>query len=64
MYHALTWKVLDLDKVAERLEAQHVRIIARDASMIVVHPKDGIGIPWGFVSATVPGDERYVNEAC
>ncbi|KAH6988320.1 hypothetical protein BKA56DRAFT_613035 [Ilyonectria sp. MPI-CAGE-AT-0026] len=59
VYHALTWKVKDLAKVASHLEAQGVRIIARSDQMIVTDPQDGIGIPWGFSASKVPSDERY-----
>jgi catechol 2,3-dioxygenase-like lactoylglutathione lyase family enzyme len=62
VYHALTWKVLDLDQARSHLEAQGVRILARNATMIVTEPQDGMGIPWGFTVALLPGDTRYLSD--
>ncbi|KAF5556066.1 hypothetical protein FNAPI_5857 [Fusarium napiforme] len=62
VYHALTWKVIDLEAVVSHLETQGVKIIAQHNGMVVVDPADGIGIPWGFSAKLVPGDDRYINE--
>ena len=61
-YHSLTWKVKDLDQVALHLAAKNVRLLARTENMLVTHPKDCIGIPWGFTSKGVPGDKRIRTE--
>jgi len=57
-YHAITWKVRDLDRVARHLEAQHIRILAQDDSTLVTQPEDAIGVPWRFTAEVVPGDTR------
>jgi catechol 2,3-dioxygenase-like lactoylglutathione lyase family enzyme len=58
VYHAITWKVQDLDKVERHLTEQGVRIDVRTDEMIVTDPATSIGIPWGFSKSLVPGDPR------
>ncbi|KIW76437.1 hypothetical protein Z517_11183 [Fonsecaea pedrosoi CBS 271.37] len=62
VYHALTWKVKDLAVTEAHLRGKGVELIAKDDSMLVVDPKDGLGIPWGFVADVLPGDDRYTSE--
>jgi hypothetical protein len=57
-YHAITWKVLDLERVEHHLEAQAVRVRARSAETIVTEPATSLGVPWGFSTALIPGDPR------
>ncbi|KAF9886967.1 hypothetical protein FE257_010708 [Aspergillus nanangensis] len=59
VYHALTFKVTDLAKVKAHFQAKGLRILAESESLVVLHPEDGLGIPWGFTSALIPGDDRY-----
>jgi hypothetical protein len=57
-YHALTWKVRDLDQAASHLEAAGVSVRARTATAIVTDPAETLGVAWGFSSELVPGDPR------
>ena len=57
-YHALTWKVRDLDRAASHLEASGVRIQARTDAAIVTDPASSLGVAWGFTSELVAGDPR------
>jgi catechol 2,3-dioxygenase-like lactoylglutathione lyase family enzyme len=57
-YHSITWKVVDLDRVAAHLTAQGVGIRSRTADALVTDPATSIGVPWGFTTRLVPGDPR------
>lgn len=57
-YHAITWQVADLDKVAGHLQAQGVGIRTRTGETIVTDPDTSFGIPWGFTTTVTPGDPR------
>jgi hypothetical protein len=57
-YHALTWKVVDLERAERHLEAEQVRILARSSDTIITDPATSLGIPWGFTTALIPGDPR------
>jgi hypothetical protein len=57
-YHAITWKVRDLDRAAEHLQTAGVAIVRRTPTTIVTDPGAGLGVPWGFTTADVPGDPR------
>jgi catechol 2,3-dioxygenase-like lactoylglutathione lyase family enzyme len=57
-YSSLTWKVRDLDPVADHLAAAGVGLRARTETMIVTDPADSLGIPWGFSTVLCPGDPR------
>lgn len=59
-YHSLTFKVQDLARVESHLQAKGVRLIHKDETSIITHPVDSLGIPWGFTTARVPNDTRYV----
>ena len=63
IYHAITWKVADLERAEKHLEAQAVTILMRSADTIVTDPTTSLGIPWGFSSALVPGDPRATAPA-
>jgi hypothetical protein len=60
-YSSLTWKVRDLDRVADHLEKSDVGLRARTDTMIVTDPADSLGIPWGFSTALCPGDPRATH---
>ncbi|MCX4815246.1 hypothetical protein OG601_32085 [Streptomyces sp. NBC_01239] len=55
-YHSITWKVVDLDRVARHLKSQGVRVRSRTDEVLVTDPETSLGIPWGFTTAPVPGD--------
>lgn len=57
-YHAITWKVADLESAQRHLEMQGVRIQMRSADTIVTDPVTSLGIPWGFTTRLTPGDPR------
>jgi hypothetical protein len=57
-FHAITWKVVDLERVAKTLESQGVRIEMRSEDTIITDPTSSFGVPWGFTTALVPGDPR------
>ncbi len=57
-YHAITWKVADLESARRRLETQGVRIQMQSADTIVTDPFTSLGIPWGFTTRLTPGDPR------
>jgi catechol 2,3-dioxygenase-like lactoylglutathione lyase family enzyme len=57
-YHAITWKVADLERAERHLQAQGVGIQMRSDDAIVTDPATSLGIPWGFTSTLVPGDPR------
>lgn len=57
-YHAITFQVRDLDRVAGHLSRQGVRLQSRTERCIVTDSRSGLGVPWGFVAEPVPGDER------
>lgn len=57
-YSSLTWKVRELDRVADHLESSGVGLRARTDTMIVADPADSLGIPWGFTTVLCPGDPR------
>ena len=60
-YSSLTWKVRDLDQVADRLEAAGVGLRAHTDTMLVTDPADSLGIPWGFSTMFCPGDRRATS---
>ncbi|MEU4654888.1 hypothetical protein AB0G32_13200 [Streptomyces sp. NPDC023723] len=51
-YHAITWKVADLDRVAKHLTFQGVRIARRSDTAVVTDPTTSLGIPWGFTTVS------------
>jgi catechol 2,3-dioxygenase-like lactoylglutathione lyase family enzyme len=53
-YHAITWKVRDLDRVGEHLARCAVGVRLRTDTLIVTDPADSIGIPWGFTTQPAP----------
>ncbi|MEV5848645.1 VOC family protein [Streptomyces sp. NPDC051985] len=57
-YHAITWKVADLDRAQAHLAAQGVRIHARSDDTLITDPVTSLGVPWGFTTSPVPGDPR------
>jgi hypothetical protein len=57
-YYAITWKVVDLERVELHLDEQGVGILTRSNDMLVTDPGTSIGIPWGFSRNLVPGDPR------
>jgi hypothetical protein len=57
-YHALTWKVVDLDRAERHLISQGVRIQTRSDDTVITDADTSLGIPWGFTTKLVPGDPR------
>ena len=49
-YHAITWKVADLERAAKHLESEGVRIASRSDTALVTEPATSLGIPWGFTT--------------
>jgi catechol 2,3-dioxygenase-like lactoylglutathione lyase family enzyme len=60
-YYAMTWKVQDLDRVADRLKGAGVGLRTQTSTTIVTNATDSLGIPWGFTTALVPGDPRATD---
>jgi hypothetical protein len=58
-YHAITWTVADLERVAKHLDAEGVRIAHRSDTALVTDPATSLGIPWGFTTASLPRDTRF-----
>jgi len=58
VFSAITWKVVDLGRVADHLEAQGVRIAHRTDDLLVTDPTTSLGVPWGFTTSFLPGDPR------
>ncbi len=54
-YHAITWKVADLERVEGHLEEEGVRIRARSDDTVITDPATSLGVPWGFTTARPPG---------
>jgi catechol 2,3-dioxygenase-like lactoylglutathione lyase family enzyme len=57
-YHGITFKVVDLDRVARHLESQGVQLRSRTEQAIVTDPATSLGVPWAFTTALTPGDPR------
>ncbi|MGW2824330.1 VOC family protein [Streptomyces sp. NPDC001443] len=52
-YHAITWKVADLERAAKHLESEGVRIAHRSDTALVTDPHTSLGVPWGFTTASL-----------
>lgn len=57
-YHAITWKVLDMEKTAKHLESEGVRIARQSDTALITDPASSLGVPWGFTTADVAGGVR------
>jgi catechol 2,3-dioxygenase-like lactoylglutathione lyase family enzyme len=57
-YHAITWKVIDLERSERHLANHGVRIGARTGDIIITDPATSLGVPWGFTTKLTPGDPR------
>lgn len=57
-YHALTWKVVDLDRAERHMQAHGVRIRSRSSTTLITDPATSLGVPWGFTTSLTPGDPR------
>lgn len=57
-YHAIAFKVADLDTAERHLRSQGVGIATRTDDTIVTSPASSLGVPWRFVTALTPGDPR------
>ncbi|MCD4536480.1 hypothetical protein LRP67_20495 [Nocardioides sp. cx-169] len=55
-YHAMTWKVADLDRVERHLQRIGLPIVSRTMDTIVTSAEEGLGVAWGFTTKLVPGD--------
>jgi catechol 2,3-dioxygenase-like lactoylglutathione lyase family enzyme len=56
--HAVTFEVIDLDRVAEHLARVGVAVLSRDDTTILAAPDDTFGAPFRFTTWRVPGDPR------
>ena len=61
-YHAITFKVADLDKVRRHLATVGVGLRSDTEMFVVTDPKTSMGVPWGFTSETIPGDDRMSEQ--
>ncbi|MGW3312959.1 VOC family protein [Streptomyces sp. NPDC001073] len=52
-YHAITWKVADLERTAKHLESESVRIAHRSDTALVTDPRTSLGVPWGFTTLSL-----------
>jgi hypothetical protein len=57
-YHAITFRVHDLDQVRSHLASVGVSVRNDTGSYLVTDPATSQGIPWGFTLDAVPGDDR------
>ncbi|ROO87431.1 hypothetical protein EDD29_5039 [Actinocorallia herbida] len=57
-YHAITWKVADLDRAARHLDAEGVRIAHRSDTALVTDAATSLGVPWGFTTESMESDPR------
>ena len=57
-YHAITFKVADLDQVRRHLAAVGVGLRSDTEHVRGDRSEDEHGRPWGFTSEPIPGDER------
>jgi catechol 2,3-dioxygenase-like lactoylglutathione lyase family enzyme len=57
-YHAITWKVVDLERAVKHLESEGVRIAERSETTLVTDPATSLGVPWGFTTASEPYDKQ------
>ncbi len=57
-YHSITWKVVDLDRVARHLEKEGVGIRKRTTTVIIADRATAMGVPWAFTTELLPGDAR------
>ncbi|MER5184688.1 hypothetical protein ABT009_41410 [Streptomyces sp. NPDC002896] len=58
VYHAITWKVVDLERAAKHLESTGVRIAHRSDTALVTDPATSLGVPWGFTTDPASGGIR------
>lgn len=58
VYHAVTWKVTDLDRAERHLRSVGVHIQKRSSDTIITEPSTSLGIPWGFTTADGPAGTR------
>jgi hypothetical protein len=55
-YHAVTFKIVDLDRAAQHLESVGVKIAERSADTIITESSAStFNVPWGFTTAALPG---------
>ena len=57
-YHAITWKVADLEQTERHLARHGVRIRSRSEDTVITDPATSLGVPWGFSLRSRPGDPR------
>ncbi len=58
-YHAITFKVADLDRVRDHFARVGVAVRSDTSTSVVTDPASSLGVPWGFTSTAIPGDERW-----
>jgi catechol 2,3-dioxygenase-like lactoylglutathione lyase family enzyme len=57
-YHAMTWKVVDLDRVARHLGSVGVKIARQTDDTIITDASTSLNLPWGFTTKLTLGDPR------
>ncbi len=57
-YHAITWRVGDLDRAARHLQSQGVGVQHRSETALVTDPATSLGVPWGFTTEATMGESR------
>lgn len=62
-YHAVTWKVVDLQRAEKHLESEGVRIAHRSDTALVTDPATSLGIPWGFTTNSVPNSTQPAKDS-
>lgn len=55
---AMSFNVVDLDRVAAHLDSVGVKVQSRTDDTIVTEPSTSLQVPWGFSTARIPGDPR------
>jgi catechol 2,3-dioxygenase-like lactoylglutathione lyase family enzyme len=60
-YYAMTWKVVDIERVARHLESAGVKVEARSDDAVVSDSATSLNLPWGFTTKLPPGDPRNAS---
>ena len=61
IFHAATWKVVDLDRAERHLKEKGINILDKDADTLLADPKDTYGAVMRFTTWQIPGDTREAN---
>lgn len=58
IFHAVTWKVRDLERARRHLESKNVAILGSDETTLLTDPATTYGAPHRFTTWSPPGDPR------